>query len=59
MTKKRFFGLLLDVQLNFGDHARYLRDNALRALNVIKIIARYNKGSSSNDLQIIYRSLAR
>jgi ribonuclease HI/exonuclease III len=57
--KKMFLGVICDSHLNFSDQIAHLRDSALRSMNILKVIARYNRGSSSADLLNIYRSLVR
>lgn len=59
VPSKKFLGVIFDRHLNFQEHIAYLRDSALKAMNVLKVIARYNRGSNSADLLRIYRSLVR
>ena len=59
VPSKKFLGVIFDRHLNFIEHIAYLRTKSLKAMNVLKVIARYNRGSSSADLLRIYRSLVR
>ena len=56
---KRFLGVILDRQLMWHDHVKYLRGRCLKALNIIHIIARNSRETDSKTLLRIYRALVR
>ena len=55
----KFLGVLLDSRLTYRPHIKKLRDKCMRALNILKCVARTTYGSDRSTLLLLYRSLVR
>ena len=56
VAEKKFLGVILDRHLNFISHIAYTRNKALKAMNIMKIVARFNRGCDFKDLLTIYNA---
>ena len=55
----KFLGVVLDKRLTYRSHIRTLRDKCMRALNILKCVARTSYGADRDMLLLLYRSLIR
>ena len=58
-TKVKFLGLYLDQRLRFKDHIEYIRQKALKRLDIIKCLAQLQWGADRVMLLRLYRALIR
>ena len=55
----KFFGIMMDSRLTYKSYLKTLGDKCLKALNVLKSVARTSYGSDRKTLVLPYRSLIR
>ena len=55
----KFLGMIFDSKLTWTSHIKYLRQKALKALNILKVISHYSWGSDRKTLLKVYDSLVR
>lgn len=59
VTIKKFLGLIFDRMLTWVQHIQYLRGKCIKALNIVRVIARGNRQIDTKTLLRIYRALVR
>ena len=59
VTSKKFLGVVFDQKLTWIPHIKWVKANAIRALNVLKVIVKNNSKTDSKILLNIYKSLVR
>ena len=55
----KFLGLIFDRKLSFLPHIRYFKNQCMKALNLIRVVAHTFWGSDQHTLLHLYRSLVR
>ena len=58
-SEVKFLGVLLDSRLTYKPHIKKLRDKCMKALNILKCVARTRYGSDRSTLLLLYRALVR
>ena len=59
VTEPKFWGLVFDRKLTFSVHIKYLKDRCLKALNLLRVVARKDWGADSATLLKLYRTHVR
>lgn len=59
VTEKKFLGVIFDRMLSFKKHVQYVRGKAMRAMSIMSMISRGNRGTDAKTLLNIYRSVVR
>ena len=54
-----FLGLYFSNKLSFIPHIKYVKDRYIKALNLLKVVSRYDWGADSIVLLRLYRALLR
>jgi len=54
-----FLGVIFDNKLTFLSHIRYLKEECLKALNLLRVVAHTSWGADQQTLLHLYRSLVR
>ena len=55
----KFLGVIFDNKLSFIPHIKYLKARCLKALNLLKVVSRFDWGADSIVLLRLYRALVR
>ena len=59
VKEKKFLGLIFDSKLNWVPHIKLLKVRGIKALNLLKIIIKNNRRTTSQILMNIYRAVVR
>ena len=59
VQEQKFLGVIFDNKLSFIPHIKYLKARCLKALNLIKVVSRFDWGADSIVLIRLYRALVR
>ena len=59
VPETKFLGLIFDSKLSFIPHLKYLKAKCLKALNLLKVVAKTDWGADRKVLLRLYRSLVR
>lgn len=59
VNEHKFLGVILDPKLSFAKHIDYISKNALRAVNILKCLARCSWGADPTTLTMLYKSIVR
>lgn len=55
----KFLGIVLDGKLNFKEHIKYVTQNALKSLNILRCLAGVSWGADPKTLTMLYKSIVR
>ena len=59
VEQTKFLGVIFDRKLNFKAHIDHLRNKCIKALNLLKVVAKLDWGADRQVLLRLYRSLIR
>ena len=59
VQEHKFLGVIFDNKLSFIPHIKYLKARCLKALNLLKVVSRFDWGADSIVLLRLYRALVR
>ena len=59
VQEHKFLGVIFDNKLSFIPHIKYLKARCLEALNLLKVVSRFDWGADSIVLLRLYRALVR
>ncbi|MEN8173077.1 MAG: reverse transcriptase domain-containing protein [Chloroflexota bacterium] len=59
VKETKFLGLIFDSKLNFIAHLKYLKTKCQKAMNLLKVVSKYDWGADRETLLLLYRSLIR
>jgi len=59
IEQTKFLEVIFDNKLTFIPHIRYLKEKCVKALNLLRVVARTSWGADQHTLLHLYRSLVR
>ena len=59
VQEHKFLGVIIDNKLSFIPHIKYLKARCIKALNLLKVVSRFDWGADSIVLRRLYIALVR